>query len=195
MTTLPPDPNDRDDRYRKSRFNRFIHGMRSAGVVLGEDYGELEELNADLKEEYQPAGPDEEYWFHQILMIWWRQRRFAHLDAQIFTSVSPQQPDCDILLDKRLNSLDRYRTAMNREMQRATRELDRVQKLRGFNRHTQNANGEAQPQPASTPSQKSSPPNEPLLGAEFFAKTQQPAATSQNGPVGNSLNPDADKAA
>jgi hypothetical protein len=138
-----------------SRLNALSHGVRAQQVILpGEDEHDLTALREALHEELLPTGPLQEELFEMIVDGFWRLRRCRRAEGGILwakimmrrqlkklsglDSESPAVPgelDPEALelglayaaAAESLGKLDRYETSIVRRIERATRELERLQ--------------------------------------------------------------------
>lgn len=140
----------------RSRCNAMKHGILSSALLIRSGYGaedaqEFELFYADLVEDLDPIGILEEMQVERVSICWWRQKRvlqaeagriskaFAEADPRfLFADLQPlSNPALATLRDhlrvplgKELDCLLRYESSIQRQLNNALNQLERLQRSR-----------------------------------------------------------------
>ena len=150
------------------RLNSLTHGLRAQDALLpGEDEQAFEEIRQAFHQQHQPEGPSELFCVEKMIISFWRNRRIAKIETDIFMNFHPSQPEAygdmkgvlgraftiDSLGQDNFCRLARYESSIDRAFYRASKELQSLQKARiGFARQNEQQpeqQPEKQPEPAA----------------------------------------------
>ena len=176
---------------RRASLNRVRHGICSTTHVLvpGEDPAEFEELVAAYVEHFQPNSVIESEFVQQIVAARWRLRRINLIETALMSHTMDQQAGDDTIQKmadsfaslaegRALSLVLRYRTQMERTIQRCTNEFIKVRKHLPGPTESELMHDEIlakiearlkakdqEPEPADRPSPAPAPklPNEPIF--------------------------------
>ncbi len=140
------------------RLNSLTHGLRAQDALLpGEDERAFEEISQAFHQQHAPEGPAELFCVEKMLLSFWRNRRIAKIENDIYMQFYPTRPKTkaemegvlgksftiDSLAQDNFGRLARYESSIDRAFYRASKELQTLQKARiGFARQN-----ERQPEP------------------------------------------------
>ncbi len=159
------------------RLNSLTHGLRAHDALLpGEDEQAFEELRQAFYQQYTPEGPAELFCVEKMILSFWRNRRIAKIETDIYRNFHPSNPEkygnmdgvlgrsftIDSLGQDNFSRLARYESNLDRAFYRAFEELQLLQKTRiGFARQKPQTpeppSIEAQPEEAPKPEPAASP--------------------------------------
>ena len=157
------------------RLNSLTHGLRAQDALLpGEDEQAFAEIRDAFHQQYNPEGPAELFCVEKMILSFWRNRRIAKIETDIFMNFHPSHPEqygdmngvlgraftIDSLGQDNFCRLARYESSIDRAFYRASKELQTLQKARiGFARQNEEQ-PEKQPEPHAEPA-ASEPPATP----------------------------------
>ncbi len=162
------------------RLNSLTHGLRTHDALLpGEDHKAFAELSLAFHQQHQPEGPAELFCVEKMILSFWRNRRIAKIETDLFLHFYPVKPRTEAEMDGVLGKsfaidslgqdnfcrLARYESSIDRAFYRASKELQTLQKARiGFARQN-----EQQPEPPTV-----SAPAEPIPAQPHQPETPPP---------------------
>jgi hypothetical protein len=117
-----------------SSLNAVRHGLCSQQAVLpGEDAEALSDLSREFYKSIRPVGPQELFCVEKMILAYWRMRRIAAMEAEIFQAPAEddETPNPIATRDKRLSLLMRYETSLQRMYDRSHAEVRNLQAMRG----------------------------------------------------------------
>ena len=150
------------------RLNSLTHGLRAQDALLpGEDEKAFEEISDAFHQQYQPEGPAELFCVEKMILSFWRNRRIAKIESDIFMNFHPSRPEehdmtgvlgraftIDSLGHDNFCRLARYESSVDRVFYRASRELQALQKARiGFARQNEKHAQPTEPPAVAAPAQ------------------------------------------
>ena len=190
------------EKQQEPNMNAATHGLRTDNLIPGEDQAEFDAHKAAVYAGLQPGTPEEEYWAKKMMLAMWKEKRAERYEFEILDTFTGSL-ESDVLLDPRYTLLQRYQVTIERSVDRASRQITRLQKLRGFNRYarpveTPAPQPEAKTEPKPEPKQQTPPTKkhesgldedtykmlEALFERAFFSGV--PPAGSDTNPFGNS---------
>ncbi len=161
------------------RLNSLTHGLRTHDALLpGEDEKALKEISEAFNLQHQPEGPAELFCVEKMILSFWRNRRIAKIENDLYMQFYPIRPQnqaemegvlgksfaMDSLGQDNFCRLARYESSIDRAFYRASKELQTLQKTRiGFARQNDKqpepqAAQPPEPQPITTPEPPATPP-------------------------------------
>lgn len=154
------------------RLNSLTHGLRAQDALLpGEDEQAFAEIREAFHQQHHPEGPAELFCVEKMILSFWRNRRIAKIETDIFMNFHPSQPEAygdmtgvlgraftiDSLGQDNFCRLARYESSIDRAFYRASKELQSLQKSRiGFARQN-----ERQPEQQAEPAVTATPAPQP----------------------------------
>ena len=125
-----------------SRFNALKFGVEARSLVIpGEDPAELESLACDYHQQFNPAGPLEDFLVDTLVQADWNRRRYTRIEGQLFRVLIANQDatvesplaamfERDAAKGNSIQKIFRLRAAAERSYFRALGELRRAQRER-----------------------------------------------------------------
>ena len=155
------------------RLNSLTHGLRAQDALLpGEDEKAFQQISQAFYQQHSPEGASELFCVEKMIISFWRNRRIAKIETDIFMNFYPSQPETygdmngvlgrsftiDSLGQDNFCRLARYESSLDRAFYRASKELQTLQKTRiGFARQNENQHPN-QPKPAVSSAQAAQSP-------------------------------------
>jgi hypothetical protein len=180
------------------RLNSLTHGLRAEDSLLpGEDEQAFEDLRQAFHQQHDPQGPAELFCVEKMLLSFWRNRRIAKIETDLYMQFYPSKPEqsknmdgvlgrsfaIDSLGQDNFCRLARYESSIDRAFYRASKELQALQKARiGFARQNENPPPPAAIQPAPpTPLQVTT---EPIRSESVSDRSVEPPKRYRQEPNG-----------
>ena len=80
------------------RLNSLTHGLCAEDALLpGEDEQAFEDLRTAFHQQHKPQGPAELFCVEKMLLSFWRNRRIAKIETDLYMQFYPKRPEtCDM---------------------------------------------------------------------------------------------------